>query len=483
MQATTNEPGVLNYLSELFAHNSDVIFLHLALRTMNEEVPVVLLFCDGMIDRKQIDLTVLPQLEEVTAEDLRERSVRNVLLQEVKLDKPSLLDAIFSGQVLILFEQANLLYSLDISNPPKRNTEESNTEVSVKGPRDGFTEELTTNIALVRKRLRTNTLYSELYRIGRRSRTQVALLYIQDIANSDMIQAVRKRLAKIDVDTLLSSEMLIEYVSDSPYSIVPLMDYNGRPDFVVESLMRGRFALVVDGTPMVLIGPATLATLLKTPEDLHQPFFFVIVEIALRLFGLGISVLLPGFYLALATYQLDQIPFPFLSTIANARKGLPMPTALEAVLMQLVFELFREAGIRLPKGVGQTVTVVGGLFIGQAAIDAGVTSPTMLVVTSISVVASYTLVNQSLSGAVTLARFFVLIMSAFFGLYGFFISMFFLLLFVGGLESYGVPYLAPLSPPTFKEIIPTLFTKPERLATKRPPMYKPKESKRREKPK
>lgn len=482
MEAQSNKPDNLTHLRRQFEHNSDVVFLNMTLRAEDDDIHVVLLFCDGLIDRSQLGRTVLPQLEQITAEQLRDRHIRNVLFQYEELDKPQLIEAIFSGQVLIIFEKYDLLYSLDISNLPNRSPEESNTEVSVKGPRDGFTEHLTTNVALIRKRLKTNTLYSELFVIGRRSRTQVALMYIRDIADAGMVRAVQERLAKIDVDTLISSEELIEYISDSPYSLVPLIDYNGRPDFIVESLVRGRFALIVDGTPMALIAPATLTSLLKSPEDFHQPYYLVILEAILRTAGLGMSVLLPGFYLALSSFQLDQIPFPFLSTIANARKGLPMPTAFEGIIMQLVFDLFREAGIRLPKGVGQTVTVVGGLFIGQAAIDAGITSPTMLVVTSISVVASYTLVNQSLSGVVTLARFYVLIISSIFGLYGFFLSTFSLLVFLAGLESYGVPFLAPISPPYSKDMLMALISKPWRKQVERPVVYRTQDSDRRDEP-
>lgn len=482
MPAITNSPDILTVLRRLFKHNADVVFLNMTLRAEDSDIRVALVFCDGLIERRQIDQTVLPQLEQITIEQLQAGQLRNVLFQPVELDKSALLDAVFSGQLLLLFENHHAIYSLDIANPPNRNTEESNTEVSVKGPRDGFTEQLTTNIALIRKRLKTNTLYSELFVIGRRSRTQVALLYISDIANDGIIRKVQSRLSKIDVDTLISSEDLIEYISDSPFSPIPLVDYNGRPDFVVESLIRGRFALIVDGTPMALIAPATLSSLLKTPEDFHQPYYFVFLESLLRFVGLGISVLLPGFYIALATFQLDQIPFPFLSTISNARKGLPLPAAFEGFMMQIVFELFREAGIRLPKGVGQTVTVVGGLFIGQAAIDAGITSPTMLVVTSISIVAAYTLVNQSLGGIVTLARLYILAVSSFFGLYGFFLSAFSLLVFLAGLESYGVPYLAPLSPPSRKDMLMALFSKPRRMNVERPVIYRTKDRDRRDEP-
>ncbi|MBM7566402.1 spore germination protein [Paenibacillus sacheonensis] len=467
-------------LKQLFANCSDVILQHVKLINEDSRWGVLFVYCEGLIDGQRIDQSIIPQLEKFTADQAESGTLGNLPFQPLDHDKQTIIDAVFSGKLLLIFDRLEEIYSLDIANPPQRQPQESNTEVSVKGPRDGFTEQVSMNIALIRKRLRTQTLCCESYVIGRRSRTKVALLYESDIIDPKMIETARQRIRKIDVDALVSSEELAEYISESPFRLFPLIDYIGRPDYAVEALLKGRFVIIVDGTPMVLIAPATLSSLLKTPEDIHASYIFVACESLLRYLGLFIGIFIPGFYVALTSYHLDQIPITTLATVINVSKGLPIPAPLEAFLMQITFELFREAGIRLPKGVGQTVTVVGGLFIGQAAIEAGLTSPAMLVVTALSMVSTYTLVNQSLSGLVTLLRLYILACASFLGMYGFFWGMFSLLVYLTRMQSFGVPYLAPFSPPVFKDMLMALLTKPRTLVRTRPLIFNPTDADRRE---
>ncbi|AZN41190.1 spore germination protein [Paenibacillus albus] len=465
-------------LRKLFEHCSDVAIKRV--RILHEETvwSVLLIYCEGMSNDKLIDQVILPQLEKLPPAQVEKGQLGNLSFQQLETDKRSITDAVFAGQLLLLFDHLETMFAIDISNPPQRTTQESNTEVSVKGPRDGFTEQLSVNIALIRKRLLTETLSCEQFIIGRRSRTKVVLLYERDIIDSQIIDVARKRLKSIDVDAIVSSEELSEMISDTPYRLFPLIDYIGRPDFAVEALLRGRFVVIMDGSPMALIAPSTLSALLKTPEDIHASYLSAGTETLLRYLGILVGIFIPGFYIALTTFHLDQIPFTTLATVINVRKGLPIPAPLEAFLMQIAFEMFREAGIRLPKGVGQTVTVVGGLFIGQEAIDAGLTSSAMLVVTAISMVASYTLVNQSLSGLVTVLRLFILGCASILGMYGFFLGLFAILIYLSSLESFGVPYLSPISPPVFKDMLMAVLSKPRTLVRTRPVMYKTKDRQR-----
>ncbi|SDX39436.1 spore germination protein [Paenibacillus sp. CF384] len=483
MTAVLDHQSIEETLRALFNRSSDVIFQRVRLLSEDESFEVLLIHCEGLSDSKRIDQIVMPQLEKLPADQVKEGKIGNLSFQPLENNAQAIVDAVFSGKLLLLFDTNSSLFMLDIANPPQRQPEESNTEVSVKGPRDGFTEQISTNIALIRKRLRTESLCCESYVIGRRSRTKVALLYEDDIINPAIIEMARQRIQRIDVDALVSSEELAEAISDSPFGLFPLVDYIGRPDFAVEALLRGRFIVIVDGTPMVLIAPTTLSSLLKTPEDIHASFLYVAFESLLRYIGLFLGICVPGFYIALTTFHMDQIPITTLASVINVRRGLPIPAPLEAFLMQITFELFREAGIRLPKGVGQTVTVVGGLFIGQAAIEAGLTSPAMLVVTALSMVATYTLVNQSLGGLVTALRLFVLACAAFLGMYGFFLGMFAIILYLSTLESFGVPYLAPMSPPIFKDLLMAVMTKPRVLNRTRPLIYRTGDRVRKEKTK
>ncbi|MFD0869042.1 spore germination protein [Paenibacillus residui] len=438
-----------------------------------QQIKTVIVYCEGMANIQQVNEFVLPQLNRMLAssERLEDSFVSNPLLQlnEIKAAE-DLLHHLFDGNMIIVFEEQEKLYFVDVADIPRRTPEESNTEVSIKGPRDGFTEDLSTNIALIRKRLKTPSLHHEQFRLGRRSHTKVSLLYLYDVARPDVVDEVRTRLNKIEVDGLLSNEQLEEALSDYSHSLFPLFDYIGRPDHVAAGLLRGRFVILIDGSPMAIIAPINLTTLLKTPEDMHLPFYYVALERFFRLIGISISIFLPGFWVALTAYDIDQLPFHLLATVSNSRIGLPLSSPMEAFLMIGLFEIFREAGVRLPKAVGQTVTVIGGLIVGDAAIRAGITSPTMLFVCAVTAVATFTLVNQSLSGSVSVIRIFVLICTSILGMYGFFISMFVIITYLSRLESFGLPYLAPISPLSPRDVLSGMLIKPRDHIDHRPKM-------------
>lgn len=459
----------------------------------DSELEVVLYYCDGMIDAQMYQLVLLPMLEKWREHTFsakskaghrmrqRERPGQAEQDQEEKVgdrtdsdypehpsdlfnrlhgDEELIYERLFAGRVVLIFADRFEFYEFNIASQPSRTPEESTLELSLKGPRDGFVEKLSTNIALVRMRMRTPNMHVEYFVLGTESRTEVALVYKIDQIRPELVEEARRRLKAIHRPNLNGAGELEELLSDKPRSLFPLLDYVGRPDFVAQSLMKGRFAVLTDGTPSALIGPGNLTLLIKSPEDAHLPFYYVSLERLLRLLGLFISMFLPGFWVSISAFNTDQIPFTLLATITNARIGLPISATMEMFLMLALFELFREAGVRLPRPVGQTVSVVGGLIIGDAAIRAGMTSPTMLVVAAVSAVSTFMLVNQSLAGSVSLIRFFVLIASSTFGMCGYFISLFAVILYMCSLESFGQPYMAPLAPIRFRQVVTAIFQKP-----------------------
>jgi len=462
-------------LRKLFSPSADIVMTNYPPQQLEVNPnSTLIIYCEGMVDSKVMNQRVLPDLEELLEtceswEKLHLKLEKSLEWNRLK-HHSDIVKLLFAGHLISFFPEHDCLYSINISNVPQRQPEESNTEISIKGARDGFTEDIHTNVALIRKRLRTPSLHNELFIIGSRSQTKVSLLYIVDIIPVEIINEARTRLEGLDVDALVSSNQLEEALSNSSLSIFPLLDYIGRPDFAMECLLRGRFIILVDGSPMALIAPCNLLELLKTPEDSYSPFYFVIFERALRLLGLFIAILLPGFWIALTSYDIDQIPFPLLATITTSRFGLPFSTPMELLLMLGMFELFREAGIRLPKAVGQTIAVLGGLIIGDAAIRAGLTSPTMLVVSATTAVATFTLVNQSLTGTVSILRLYILLWASILGMFGFFIGMLSLIAYLSVLESFRLPYLAPLSPLVWKDLMAAVLAKPWAFYKKRPEM-------------
>ncbi|MBD2866323.1 spore germination protein [Paenibacillus oceani] len=452
-------------LKDAFARYADLRFPASEQFDSNEKLTAV--YCDGMIDKFQLNKYLAKMCRFVAHLPSSSQSTHleysdELPLFEIKHTIDDMLTELFTGSLIIYREGDAFFWTADISDVPQRSLQESNTEISIKGPKDAFTEDLFTNISLIRKRMQTGLLFSEQFFIGNLSKTCVVLLYLSHKANPDMVAEARRRLSSFRTESIISSGQLEKWLSDRTFSLFPLIDYIGRPDFVNETLLRGRLAIVVDGSPMVLIGPSNFLELLKTPEDVHFPYHYVMFQRALRILGLLLSIFLPGFWIAIATVNLDQIPFALLSTVVISREGIPLPTFLEALLLLFQFELLREAGIRLPKAVGQTIGIVGGLIIGDSLIRAGLASPTLLVVIAISAVATFTLVNQSLSGTVSLLRVFILIVSSFLGIYGFFLSMFTILIYLCRLDSFGLAFLEPIVSLRFKEWLDGFLINPFR---------------------
>lgn len=463
-------------LKEYFKNSADVM-LHCfnAAGSDLDTQPVILAFSAGMIDFKQLNQLVLPGLAAIfrdypKAVPTEIEHNNHLPLTPVQID--SLHDIayrIYSGNLIVFIEKLQSCFSLDISNPPARSPEEPLTESSIKGPRDGFTEELTTNIALMRKRLRTHSLSIEQLVKGRRGETRIALFYIKDIINPDILEEIRSRLNGIDTDAIIGTSFIEAIVSGKKgHALFPLTDYTGRPDYAADALLSGKFAVMVDGSPMATIAPVTLMNQLISPEDANTAYFIVSLQKILRIAGLLISFFLPGFYIALTTFNLEQIPLPLLATITNSRQGLPFPIPLETFIMLFLFEIFNEAGRRLPKALGQTVTVVGGLIIGDAAIRAGITSPTIIVTVAITIVAASALINQTLSGSASQLRLVILVLSSLLGMFGFMIGTFAVVLYISSLESYGVPYLSPISPFNKKDFLVAVIKEPADKDLQRP---------------
>ncbi|SDX38822.1 spore germination protein [Paenibacillus sp. CF384] len=431
----------------------------------NEETEqFTMMYAEGMIDTR-----LLQNLLGSDASRLQINPEKSPFISTLEPgpDGRKLFDSLFSGQAIIWKQGGEQFYAINCSHQPGRSPEESTLELSVKGPRDGFVEEIKTNLALIRKRLRTPNMHVEWFTIGTETQTKICLLSMHGITSQSVIDEARHRLNGIHIAALHGAGELEDIIADRSIALMPLIDYVGRPDFVVQSLMNGRIAILVDGSPAALIAPVNVSLLVKSPEDAYQPFYFVAFERTLRLVSFFMSGTLPGFWLGLLAFNNDQIPFALLATVTMSRIGLPLSPQMELILMMLMFEIFREAGVRLPRAVGQTVTVVGGLIVGDAAIRAGLTSPTMLVVTAVTAVSTFTLVNQSLNGSATVIRLYIIVASSFLGLFGFFISFFSVMLYFCTLESFGMPFLKPIAPFQFKKMLSAVWQLPWKYRAKR----------------
>ncbi|REK74975.1 spore germination protein [Paenibacillus paeoniae] len=459
-------------LRVLFKGSADVMFQ--ACSYGDGSSRVVMAYAEGLTRSSDIGQFVLPELNRLyakqgTFENSVERLSSTLPIQELQdYSVDALSESLFEGDLLLLFVETGIIGSLSIADKPTRQPYESSTEISVKGPRDGFVEDITVNIALIRKRLRSQSLQVEELVLGRRSRTRIGLLYFIDIINPSIVQEMRKQLNSIDVDSIMSISQLEELMTDSSFKLLPTMDFTGRPDFAVNSLLSGRAVLIVDGLPMVLMAPAGLSLILKSPEDAHFNYTYVSFARIIRGISLFLSIFLPAIWVALMSFHQDQIPFRMMATISVSRLGLPLSSHMEMFLLLTLLEIFREAGVRLPSSIGQTLTSIGGLIIGDAAIRAGMVSPSVVVVGAITAVSGVTLVNQTLSTQVSIMRFFFFLLSALLGMYGVILGMVLLISYMASLRSFGMPYLSPLSPLNVKELAASFLRLPYRLMKKRP---------------
>lgn len=468
-----------NRLKQLFHKSADVQF---QIYTFNQR-KVMFITCEAMIDQHLLNDVIVERvqlffnaLEELPFEDAVTTHLHIPSLQKVEAEG-EIVSGVYAGNVLLYFENYHVIYSSNIKKKPNRNPEETKSEVLVKGPRDNFIEDISTNIALIRKRMPTNSLCVEKFELGKRTKTSVAILYLDDIADQEILTGIKEKINKIDVDIIYSGNILMEHI-DNRSLLFPTHDYTGRPDYAMQYLARGRFVILIDGVAYGVIIPMNFFVLFKTGEDNENSIVFSSFERLIRVAGLLIGTLLPAFWLALTTFHQSQLPVLLLATVVETNTGLPLTTTLEMLLMIFMFELFREFGLRLPAAIGGTISVVGGLIIGDAAIRAGITSPAMIVIIATSMISSYTLVNQSLVATVSILRLFFIFLTAFFGLFGFFVAFYFIVLYLANMRTFGVPYLAFASDLSWSTIIRSIFRPSEKYYKERPHDLNPKDKTR-----
>lgn len=460
-----------------FSQCADIIFTKRKIKQFS----LFLSYIESLVDISYIDKVILPKLEKAEQHpgDLTEFLKEEFLVIDLTdRDADELQYHLLCGYILMFTDE--YIFAMNLTKIPGRNPEESAIEPSILGPRDGFVEDLKSNIALIRKRFKSNQLKVETYIIGKRSNTTIALLYVEDIINKELLRTIKQKIQQINVDIVSSLQQIEKLLADQPRALLTTSDNSGMPHYVVEALNQGRFALIIDGQPIVSVAPVHLINLMKSPEDLNQNYLYASFERALRFFSFLVAILLPGFWVALSSYNVDQIPFLLLATISVSRLGIPLSTPMEMFIMLFLFELFHEAGMRLPRSVGQTASVLGGLIVGDAAIRSGLTSPSMLVVGGIVFISGYTLVNPTLAGAITLLRIFILTLATFFGIFGVALGVLLLIAYFSSLTSFGMPLLAYSNPFRFSKILKSLLSAPPDAANRRDPSPNPNDPTRKE---
>lgn len=438
-----------NRLEELFRSCGDIVYLK---GSLGGKVPGLFVYFDGLTDEarlNEIRQTVgrIPDgadlhahLDEwIGSETARLRSNKIGTFEE-------LVEETTIGNAVLLVEGLRVGYVFSLSEWRKRSIEDPVAESVIRGPREGFTEALIDNMAMMRRRIRSSDLKMIGVEIGSYTKSRVTVAYIEGLAAPDLLAEVRKRLASIEVDGILESGNIEEWIEDEPRSPFPQLMATERPDTAAASLLEGRVVILTDGTPFALIAPISLFSLMQSPEDYYQRYMISTAIRWLRYLFFTIALLAPSAYIAILTYHQEMIPSSLLLSIAKSREEIPFPALVEAIIMETMFEALREAGVRLPKQVGAAVSIVGALVIGQAATSAGLVSSPMVMVVAITGIASFMIPHYTVGISIRLLRFPIMLLAGFMGLLGLLMGLIALVIHLCSLRSFGLPYLSPIAP-------------------------------------
>jgi spore germination protein KA len=451
-------------LNEL-GNSSDVSF-RMVESPYQKTLKAAVIHLDGLADENIINENIMTPLiqwlkesnQVVTVKEIEEQipQILTVSQLTIKENWHEFMSAVLTGDTVILLNGSSKIFIGNTKKLQSRAVTEPTSQTVVRGPKDSFTENLRTNTSLIRARIQDSNLRLDSMKIGSVTQTDIGIMYIQGNADERIVEEIKERLKEIKVDGVLESNYIEEFIRDDRTTIFPLLLNTERPDAVVGNLLEGRIAIIVQGTPFVLIAPAIFSQFFQSPEDYYQNYYISSFLRILRFGSFFLSMYASAIYLALITHHQGLIPNTLMVSLMAQRERVPFPAIVEMIVMELAFEMLREAGIRMPRAIGPAVSIVGALILGQAAVEAGFVSAAVVIIVAISAISNFTLPSTSIVNAARGFRFILILISAFIGLYGILLMTLCIWLHISSLRSFGIPYFSPFAPFDFKEQKDTL---------------------------
>ncbi|RKQ34583.1 spore germination protein [Oceanobacillus halophilus] len=467
----------LKNIKQMLGDPGDLVMRELMIGGMDKRAAII--YISGLTDENLINDNILKSIQlnlkkfDTNVIDHIHKEVIAITDIQKSNNMDDISFAILNGNTAFFLDGNETILLMSTGGGETRSIQQPESETLIRGPRDGFVESIETNMALIRRDIKDPNLRFKQHQVGKRSKQKLVLCYVEGITNPDIVEEVNRRLETIDIDFVSDSSYVEQWIQDSFLSPFPQLLDTERPDKVSSDLMQGRVAILVDGTPFVLIAPVTIGEALHSMEDYTQRWISATLLRMLRYLAAFFALFLPSLYIALVSYHPGMIPATLTYSIAATREGVPFPAAIEAFLMAITFEILHEAGVRLPKVIGQTIGIVGGLVIGEAAVSAGIVSPIMVIVTALTAISSFSVPSYSVAVSFRTLRFAFMLAAAILGLYGIILIYIMINIHIVNLKSIGVPYSAPFAPTFLKDFRDLVIRSPITKLTKRPTHLKP----------
>jgi len=493
-QISSNLQWNLSYIKEVIGNSSDIVIRDFK-AGQSGLIDLGLIYTDGLADKSFVQDFVLDTLMvQIRNADVDHTDIHTDLFEFIKTQTlpigeikeivqfETLFFHFLSGDTILLMDGFPKCLAIGSRGWADRGVQEPSSQTVVRGPKDGFSETLRTNTALIRRRIKDPNLWLETKQLGKKTKTDVAIMYLKGVANEKMVKEVHTRLDKIKIDAILESGYVEELIQDSTFTPFPTIFNTERPDTVAAAILEGRVAILVDGTPFVLVVPALLINFFQASEDYYQRADIATLIRLLRYMAFFLALLTPSAYIAVTTFHQEMLPTPLLISLAAQRDGVPFPAIVEAIFMEITFEILREAGVRMPRAVGSAISIVGALVIGQAAVEAGIVTATMVIVVSLTAISSFVSPTFNMGIAVRILRFGFMILAGTFGLFGIILGLIAMVLHLSSLRSFGIPYLSPNAPFILQDQKDNFFRLPHWALFARPRLISQKDTDREDTP-